>query len=542
MLSDDILLTLFCHYLNASPGFWPTLVGVCQRWQHIICSFPQGLNLRFYCTYGTPVLKTLDFWPAVKLPIVVQYGGIPNLNPPAPKEYDNIVAALKQSGRVISLSLTITSALLEKVSAISEPFSELEELSLLSQDSTLATLPSTFRWGPRLRTLHSTRIAFPSFPQLLSTSRDLVYLRLHEIPSAGYISPEAFANALSGMTQLRKLSLHFLSLPPRRTYLRLPPQSGERVVLPSLTCFKYRGTSKYLDNLMARIDAPRLGNIDITLFFQPTMDASELGQFIGRTEMLTSLSEANVETTLDAIFISLTDSRTSTPLQIQIACEQLDWQLSSMAQVCERFSPFLFRVNTLSIRTIRSSIEQGDVDGEQWLELIRSFGGARDFRVGEGLETDILCALGQADATVLPSLRNLYVDNPTLKEPSWGALLSFTTSRFFSSYPIQTNVALIRCSICNIHFTRRQGQKNYFFYTHHVNDACRTMCTYCAHRNPGPGHKIGGSQRRFWTYLDRSQCRFCSVSNLCFCPEIGENRRKALITPITPFVGLRSRS
>ena len=42
----------------------------------------------------------------------------------------------------------------------------------------------------------------------------------------GYFSPEAFANALSGMTQLQTLSLHFLSFPPRRNYLSLPPQPG----------------------------------------------------------------------------------------------------------------------------------------------------------------------------------------------------------------------------------------------------------------------------------------------------------------------------
>jgi len=77
-----------------------------------------------------------------------------------------------------------------------------------------------------------------------------------------------------------------------------------------------------------------------------------------------------------------------------------------MAQVCDQFSPFLFRVKNLGINTTRSSSEQDDVDGEQWLELVRSFGGARDFRVAGELTTDILCALGPADGghtTVLPA-------------------------------------------------------------------------------------------------------------------------------------------
>ena len=237
---------------------------VCRRWRQIAFASPLGLKLRLHCTHGTPVLKSLDCWPA--LPIIVKYGGVPNLNPPAPGDDDNIIAALKQSGRVSSISLTVTSSLLEKLSAISETFSELEELVLLSQENMQQTFPSTFLWGPRLRTVHSTGIAFPSLPLLLLPCQDLVDLQLHEIPSAGYFSPEAFTNALSGTPQLRSLTLHLLSFPRRRSLHRFPPLPGERIVLAALTHLKYRGTSKYLDSFVGRIDAPLLRNIEITLF------------------------------------------------------------------------------------------------------------------------------------------------------------------------------------------------------------------------------------------------------------------------------------
>ena len=140
-----------------------------------------------------PVLKALDCWPA--LPIVIQYGGGADLDPPASDDYDNVVAALKQTARISSISLTVPSSLIEKLSAISEPFSGLEELDILPQDNVQLTLPSTFRWDPRLRTLHTTRTAFLSFPQLLSTLRNLIYLELHEIPRDGYLHPEAFVTA-----------------------------------------------------------------------------------------------------------------------------------------------------------------------------------------------------------------------------------------------------------------------------------------------------------------------------------------------------------
>jgi hypothetical protein len=68
----------------------------------------------------------------------VEYRGSPTLNPPAPEDEDNIVAALERSDRVSSISLTVTNSLLEKLSAIERPFSELEDLFLLSQDSGLS--------------------------------------------------------------------------------------------------------------------------------------------------------------------------------------------------------------------------------------------------------------------------------------------------------------------------------------------------------------------------------------------------------------------
>ena len=198
MLSDDALLDFFRYFQDSSPQCWSTLTHVCRRRRQIVLSSPLGLDLRLYCTYGTPVLKTLEYWPP--FPLVVNYGGSPLLDPPAIEDEENIMFALKQSDRVGSVSLTITNSLLENLSTISEPFSELEELILLSQYNVQLTLPIKFRWGPRLRTLQSTGIAFPLFPQLLSLSTGLVDLQLHEIPNVGYFLPDAFANALSEVT------------------------------------------------------------------------------------------------------------------------------------------------------------------------------------------------------------------------------------------------------------------------------------------------------------------------------------------------------
>ena len=478
---DDILLNIFLHCLDASPSFWTRLVHVCQSWRQIIFASPLGLRLRLYCTYGTPVLKTLDCWPP--LPLVMEYGGFPMLHPPAPEDEDDVMAALERSDRVCSISLTVSSSLLKKLSTISEPFFELEELFLLSQVNMQLSLPNSFWWGHRLRTLYLTRIALPSLPQLLLPSQNLVDLQLHEIPGVGYFSPEEFANALCGMTQLQTLSLHFLSFPPRRKYLGLPPLPEDRVILPTLTCFGYRGISKYLDSLVARIDAPRLGDFDITFFSQPTLDASQLGLFINRIDIQRASLRAHIISSGATISISITVPQPGalTRLGLQISCEKLDWQLSSISQICDQFPSFISSVEDLGIDTTGSSGVPDDMDSEQWVRLILAFQGAKDFRVAGELAADILGALRPAPEghkAVLPSLRNIHVQEPmSMHGPLRDSVESFVTHRRLFGHPVQIYYSESRytCQICCVGF-RIWGDLIEHLKDKHPH---QDMCPYC---------------------------------------------------------------
>ena len=430
-----------------------------------------------------PVSKSLDCWPS--LPLVVNYGGSPILKSPAPEDEDDIMVALKQYDRVRSISLTVTNSLREKLSTISEPFSELAELVLLSRDSVQLTLPSVFRSGQRLRTLHLTQIAIPTLPQLISPATGLVDLQLHEIPSVGYFSPESLANALSVMSQLQSLSLHFLSFPPRRSYLSSPPHPTQRASLPALSRLKYRGISKYLDTFVARIDAPRLSDIDISFFYQPTMDAAQLGQFIERIEMQTLLSQADVFTSARIASISFSKPGAHLRLALQISCAQVDWQLSSMAQICNHFSPSLSRVTDLGISSTRQTSGTDDVDREQWAEIIRTFNCAGVFRAAGTLAAVILRTLSLAarDPNMLPALHTLHV--PKLRPENHVAFKkaaeSFATTRRLSGLPVEVyppNLDAKReysCEDCGVSFKQLQGLKRH----HKDRHRSRNMCPHC---------------------------------------------------------------
>ena len=430
---------IFLQCLDASPQIWHTLVHVCQNWRHIVFTSPRTLQLRLYCKHGTPVLKNLGCWPA--LPIIVEYGGYSYLDPPSSEDEDNVVVALEQSDRVNSISLTITKSLLEKFSVIEEPFSDLEQLVLLSQNPIGLALPSTFKWGSRLRLLHSTGMALPALPHLLSPSLDLVDLQLHEVPHAGYFSPEEFASALSGMTQLQSLSLHFLSPASRPSHISPPPSPGERVVLPALTHLKFRGASEYLNSLAAKINAPGLVAIEARFFNQLIFHLSQLGQFFDRIEMQKSHLRADIAFSGRAVSIAFTPLDAHARLSLQISCEQLDWQLSSMAQILDQIFPIRSTVQDLHIDTTEQSSEV-DVGGDLWPELVRGFDAAEDFHVTGELATDIVISLRAIDGehtTVLPSLCNLRVQelSSMIQGPLLEAVESFITSRRLSGYPVR---------------------------------------------------------------------------------------------------------
>ncbi|KAI0283914.1 hypothetical protein BGY98DRAFT_949521 [Russula aff. rugulosa BPL654] len=106
--------------------------------------------------------------------------------------------------------------------------------------------------APRLRLL---QLDFISLPVLLLSATHLVHLRLHGISSGGYISPKEIVTCLSTLASLESLFLGFLccvcpATPADENHL------STRAVFPALTVFAFRGIRSYLEDFVARLQAP----------------------------------------------------------------------------------------------------------------------------------------------------------------------------------------------------------------------------------------------------------------------------------------------
>jgi hypothetical protein len=291
MLPDDALLEIFDFYMVGERDAWSTLVHVCQKWRNVVFESPRRLHLQLYCQAMTPVREMLDIWPP--LPMFVSNGDLKKWG------MDNVLAALEHNDCIGQLKLFLSSSDVSSsklLAAIQQPFPALRRLALLYVGFPESTvIPTSFLGGaaPDLEHLMLKNIPLPGLPNLLLSATHLVYLHLDQIPDSGYFTPEAMVTCLSVMTRLKKLFSDFENFRTHRN-LNQHPHPQTRALLPALTRLSFSGVSDYLEDLVARIDAPLLNKLTIKVIPRQLFDTetSQLTQFICRTPKFKAYGEA----------------------------------------------------------------------------------------------------------------------------------------------------------------------------------------------------------------------------------------------------------
>jgi len=350
---------------------------------------------------------------------------------------DDIIVALEQSNRVCQVSLRdLEDRQLDKVlAAMQVPFPQLTDLQLFSDGETPPVVPDSFLGGsaPHLRIFELTGIPFPGLPKLLLSATHLVLLWLLNIPHSGYISPEAMAALLSVLSSLESLRLQFQYPQSRPDWesRRLPP--SKRSVISALTYFHFNGVIEYVEDLVTYIDAPHLNDFYIAFFNQIDFDGPRLVQFISRTPALRK-DEAHVE------FDDSTASvRPSSYSWIEISCREPDWQLSSIAQVCNSCLPPLSMIEDLYIKHRYSRLvwKNDAIENTLWLELLLPFPAVKNLYLSKDFAPGIAAALQEIVGTeVLPSLQNIFVHRLEPSGPFQENIRQFVAARELSGHPI----------------------------------------------------------------------------------------------------------
>jgi hypothetical protein len=438
---------MFYHYVNNDDTLgekereraWQSLVHVCRRWRSIVFGSPRHLKLQLVCTERTRARDMLDVWPALPLAIsCYRTGGV-----------DNIIAALERRERVCQIALVNvqSSDLGIYLEALQQPFPELTNL-FLHFFETVRVDPDSFLGGsaPRLECLYLEGITFPGLPKLLLSATHLVELHLFDIPHSGYISPDTMVTALSTLTSLEYLLLEFQSPRscPDQASRRPPPST--RSVLPILGYFTFKGVSEYLEDLVVRIDAPRLNNLRITFFNDIAFNTPQFIQFISRTPTSRAFEKAHIILRNDVASLDVS-SQTSgdQKVSVKILCRGLEWQVSSLEQVCTSCLPSLSMLEDLYIYEDPSSPPdwKDNIENGLWLQLLHSFTAVKNLYPSEEIARCIgpaLQELAEGRTTeVLPALQNIFLEGLESSGPVQEGIAKFVAVRQVASRPIEVS-------------------------------------------------------------------------------------------------------
>jgi hypothetical protein len=450
-LPDDICREIFASclldlYPDKNMDVWQCLVHVCPRWRRIIFASPRYFDLQLYCSPQTPFRENISHWP--EFPLTVCYG--------IPEDEDDLIAALEHPDRVRRVELLIESSKVEEaVAAMQVPFPVLTQLDLFGPEYDALALPDGFLGGsaPCLQHLHFRAIAFPELPTLLLSACDLVFVELKHIPPTGYgyILPEAMVGGLAALTKLRTLCIAFPSPTLPHGQGRRSPDPPMMAVLPALTTFDFEGDSEYLEDLVARIDAPRVDNVRIEYCVEE-VQTRQLSQFIGRSANLAKFGRAELTIDYRKTCIILDHPQGECHqgrLSLTFQAREVGFPVPCMIDVLGQLVPMLSNVRHLSVlgEHLRCRLrgECGPLRHHvswEWLPLLRPFRAVEALHASGGLEEYIGCALEEIDedmvTVVLPALRLLWLYDDRIGDDreALGSIERFLSLRQLSGRPV----------------------------------------------------------------------------------------------------------
>jgi hypothetical protein len=293
-------------------------------------------------------------------------------------------------------------------------------------DAATVTLHEKFRATPMHRLVLSN-VALPASSRLLSgAGADLVSLRLFKLPAASRdFHPVHLTTQLAALSRLEMLTICFSAPAPNREITRslqgVPTTT--RIALPRLHVLAYRGSSAYLEGILARLDAPDLRTLKIKFFNQLTFSLPSLYKSVRRIDAFVFRSIAlHFRENFAMLIVDPLDEQAggtgsgTQPLHVQVSGKALDWQVSSISQICSALAPLLAQTESLTLGFYRVSpgsdhgalgvvgvVEgrataglQGDdvvVDRAQWRALLRTFAGVRMLQLVGKQVGDLFSAL-----------------------------------------------------------------------------------------------------------------------------------------------------
>ncbi|KAH8981987.1 hypothetical protein EDB86DRAFT_386218 [Lactarius hatsudake] len=221
---------------------------------------------------------------------------------------------------------------------------------------------------------------------------------------------------------------------------RIHPPPVTRTILPALTSFESKGASKYLEDLVSRIDSPQLNKISIDYLRLVDYRVTQLSKFIDRSvgPKLTLPRRAHLQfyghSVAFTVYPHLNPFRR--PSDALVLFQGCNWRVLDMGQLLGHF-PTLTNVVHLNLGSALGPLnhqveDMGDVN---WLHLLRQFSTTHALRLYLEPAVHVPLALedlpGELVAEVLPSLNFICM----VSQPA-SSIKKFIAARKLSGCPV----------------------------------------------------------------------------------------------------------
>ena len=126
---------------------------------------------------------------------------------------------------------------------------------------------------------------------------------------------------------------------------------------------------------------------------------------------------------------------------MKIPCRDLDWQVSSLEQVCtSSLSPISALENLYIHKTYSRPNWQDNIENALWLELLHTFPAVKNLYLCQEFAPRIMPALqelvGVRTTEVLPTLQNIFVEELQESGSIQEGIRQFAAARQVTSHPI----------------------------------------------------------------------------------------------------------
>jgi hypothetical protein len=191
------------------------------------------------------------------------------------------------------------------------------------------------------------------------------------------------------------------------------------------------------------IDTPHLNDFSIKLFNDFLFDTPQLIQFIGRSPTSRVLEKAHIILWDEAAYVNfLSQTSGHGDVKVEILCSGLDWQLSSLEQLCTSgLPPFSMSEDLYIYKRPRRSLDwKGTIENGLWVELLRPFTAVKNLYLCEEIAPRIAPAFQELvegrTTEVLPALQKIFLEGFDSSGPVVEGIILFAAAREVAGHPI----------------------------------------------------------------------------------------------------------